>query len=119
MTPQTFVSSIKVAVAENAAKGVISQLAAPAGRNPSEAVLELSEKFRALTDEQRDFVVQIAEMAADQAAYNFLGILDGIIAVESVEAKGELKLVFETDTGSDWLNDPDQVELTYAYKGLE
>jgi hypothetical protein len=118
MNSKLFVEAIKVVVAEHATESVLAQLASPPGRRPSDEAKKNSEIFCAMNDEQKNLVGRIASIAAEQAAYNFLCLLDGISFIEDDENKGSLRLYYLNGNESILLNSEDDIELTSLYKDI-
>lgn len=116
MNTQEFVIAIKIAVYEAAAKGVIETLRKPAGRRPDPEAIELSHWFNGLKQQDRDSVARVADLAADQATYKFLSVLDGILAVEPKGPKGSLELIYDNGQTRARLNDHRTEQLTFLFK---
>lgn len=116
MKTTTFVAAIKRVVQQTAAKSTVSLLEKPAGRQPSSENLRLSAWFNGLSSEDQAMVKSVVDLAAGQATYNFLLVLDGLLAIEDGQEKGRLDLFFVKNGARTWLNDPASEELTVLYK---
>lgn len=119
MNPKLFVQAIKLVVAQHAAKAVLGQLESPSGRQPPEEVEKRSERFHAFNDEEKKFIEQVVSISAEQAAYNFLCVLDGISFIEDDIKKGLLQLYYVKDGKSALLNSEEDIELTSLYKSIK
>jgi hypothetical protein len=113
MNAKQFVQAVRVAVHKSAAKGTIDALLKPPGRRPNPELVMRSEWFNRLKPVDRDFVARIADMAAEQATYNFLLALDGAIALEPAGPKGTFELSFDDGERRVLLNDG---QLSFLFK---
>jgi hypothetical protein len=114
-----FIRAIRAAVHRNAAKGIVEVLHGPSGRRPERRLVELSQWFRGLSQEDRDAVARVADLAADQATYNFLLVLDGLLPIEPAGPKGRLELIYDDGTTRTRLNGKDVGELSASFKKTE
>jgi hypothetical protein len=116
MNQDEFVRAVKTVVRDAAAAGVIRSLQRPPGRKPDLRVTQLSERFLKLSASDRDFIMEVAALAADQAAYNFLLALDGLVGLAPPAEQGRFKLLYQTPAASVELNDPAATELSALFK---
>jgi hypothetical protein len=92
MTPDVFVRAIIQVVAESSALGVLHQLRKPSGRTPAEVERVLSTWFTSLDGQGQERVREIVERTAKQATYNFLLVIDGLLAIEKPGPKSKVAL---------------------------
>jgi hypothetical protein len=116
MKAEDFVEAVRIAVYEDAVKGIIDYLRKPPGRRPDPQSVELSAWFNRLKSADRDALEKVADLAARQATYNFLLVLDGLVAIEDVGPKGELELIFRKGKTRLRLNDKSGEQLTALFK---
>ena len=116
MNSEAFVKAIKKAVCETAADGTIKLLQRPPGRRPDAQLVALSDWYLGLSSLDRANVAKAVGMAADQATYNFLSALDGLLAIEPMGPKGRLELFHRNGNEATLLNSDDEEELTILYK---
>ena len=76
-TEEDFVESIYENVYMSSVRGVITILKQPPGRNPRKSLVEMSEWFLALSQEDRAMAVRVMCQVADSAVFGFLCVLDG------------------------------------------
>lgn len=119
MTPEEFVHAIDVVVRKAAAAGTMEILQKPPGRRPGPDLAELSWWFRGLGPDDRAAVSRVASLASDQATYNFLLVLDGLLAVEPAGEKGSLGLYYEKDDVRVQLNAEDDKQLSFLFRDIE
>src|SRR5437879_6243404 len=93
MTSEEFVAVIKRIVFRGAISDVLKNLQDPPGREPELNDVVLAQWFHKLPSDQRQLVSRVVELAAYQATYNFLLILDGLAAIERVGEKGKLEVI--------------------------
>lgn len=116
MNAQDFVEVVKTAVYGGAVKGTLDVLQRPPGRCPDASLIELNQWFSRLGAEDHRKLIQVIELAADQASYNFLLVLDGLLAVEPAGKKGELELSYSDGITRTRLNSENAVELSSLFK---
>ena len=118
MNAEDFVKAIRTAVCNAAANGTVEILKHPPGRKPVAELTRLSDFYHRLSPEDRENVAGVADLVADQATYNFLLILDGLLAVEPVGAKGRLDLLYDDGVARTRLNDVNKDHLSSLFKQL-
>jgi hypothetical protein len=92
MTPDDFISSIKIVVHDSSVAGVVETLEHPAGRRPQQRLVELSRWFKALPPGDRARVEQVIQLAVHSGIFGMLSVLDGVSAIEDAPDKGRLEL---------------------------
>src|SRR6266508_6087363 len=115
MTAQEFVDTLKVVVSKAAAKGVLDTLQKPPGRSPKPELVKLSHWFQNISPEDRESVSRVAELATDQALYNFLLVLDGLLRFDPSESDGRLELFYDNAETRTQLNGEEAEELTALF----
>lgn len=115
MTPEEFVEVVVRDVYEAAWRGAESNMMAPPGRHPSEALMGLSRWHAALSPSAQQMVASAMRSAADHAVFGLLALLDGSRRVAS---GGRVRLVLEArdPQGSVLLNDPPAADLHDLYR---
>lgn len=68
------------------------------GRRPPQALIEQSEWYKALDDDQKRIVASIIHDVAHFAVFNFLCVIDGVSAIEDGPDTGHLELHSVKDT---------------------
>lgn len=116
MNSTMFVAAIKRAVQQTALNSTVSLLEKPSGRGPSPESVSLSTWFKSLSSEDQTVVKRVVAMAAGQATYNFLLVLDGLLSIADGDDKGRLDLFFVRNERRILLNDPSNEELTVLFK---
>jgi hypothetical protein len=118
MTRQEFVEALKIQTSDAAVFGTEANLERPPGRRPRERDVKLAQWYGGLSDAERPFVRAAIQEAAELAVFSFLGILDGISAIENGPNKGELRLLYRKDEEELLLNDPRDEFLHDMYNAL-
>jgi hypothetical protein len=116
MDAQEFVFNFRLAVEQTAIRSVLSALESPSGRQPEARVIQLSKWFNDLGGRGQEMLAEALRLAAEQTSYNVLLVLDGSLAIESAQDKGQLELFYVNADGRTRLNDPDGEELTVLFK---
>lgn len=117
MNANEFIKVVRIAVYSAAVNGTVDVLEHPPGRKPSEDIVELSRWYNGLSVEDRECVSRVAKISAGQAVYNFLLILDGLLAIESSSPKkGRLELLYNDGLKLIRLNDDNVCQLSSLFK---
>ena len=111
MKSDEFVEVVRAVVLESSVKSVDSLLRQPPGRKPKPELVELAKWFSGLSEEHHTKVIDVARLAAHQAVFGLLAVIDGARAIESSPVKGRLELKYVSQTGSRILNDPNGPQL--------
>jgi hypothetical protein len=119
MNGTDFVNAVKIAVQSGAQKGVVASLENPPGKRPDPELLSMSNWYKSLPAEDQTRIHHLVGMATRQTVYNFLLVLDGLLAIENTERKGEVLLQYEEDGRRIRLNDPRSEFLSTVFKNLE
>lgn len=106
MTVEEFVQAVKRAMSNNV-PGLIKFIEKPPGRSPSQSSLRISRFYNGLNDVDKKIFQEALELAVGQSIDNFLCILDGSLAIESGEKKGDLELFYNDGENRTRLNDPE------------
>lgn len=111
MTPEEFINALRKVVLERCAKNTLAVIEKPPGRRPSTELLEANAWLETLSEADRTKLRTVASMAAHQAVFGVLAVLDGARVVEDTSEKGGFRLTF-VKGGVEWeLNPPDGVPL--------
>jgi hypothetical protein len=107
MNAEEFIEGIQINVYKSAIKGVVKNLSDPPGRKPRKDLVELSTWFNQLTDEDREQVAGAVRLAAYQATFGMMAVLDGVRVIDDRQTEFYLR----TDTGILLNEDHDLHEL--------
>lgn len=119
MTSEEFVKRVQIAVYESTIKGALSLLEKPPGRRPSPGLVELSQWFNELSAEDKEHVRAAIQLAAGNAVFGMLVVLDGERSIrEADEPLGLLELRHNTEGQSVLLNDPEGEPLHDIFRAL-
>jgi hypothetical protein len=119
MKPEDFVTAIRKAVHEASIEGMEASLVRPPGRRPHEKLRKLSSWFNALSEIDRQNTVEVIRLSVHASIMNMLSVLDGVIAVESIPDKGEIRLIFVKDGKVAKLNDTKATEMLHDIYQLQ
>src|SRR5260221_293432 len=92
MTPEEFIVKIRQVVYESAINGTLSLIRKPPGRRPPENLAVLSRWFIQLSDADKKIFGDAVALAAHQATFGMLAVLDGVRQVDDGPTKGTLEL---------------------------
>lgn len=118
MTREEFIRVVKIQTSDSAVSGTIAGLRQPAGRKPNERDVVLSEWFNRLSSHDQIMVEQSLRKAAELAIFSFLGVIDGISAIEDDDEKGELVLLYKRNNETTLLNDSSAESLHDEYNWI-
>lgn len=113
-----FVHAIKIQTSDAAVKGVIRCLTNPPGRKPNEHLLQLSEWYNQMDDQDQSMLRKAIREAAEMAVFEFFCVLDGVSVIEDTPEKGELVLHYTKGTEKLLLNNPRGEELHNLFNAL-
>ena len=118
MNSEKFVEIIRKVLVNDSETSVISNLEEPPGRKPSQELVEMSNRYNQLNENDKTAVGKIIKESVETAIFGFLCILDGVSAIEN-ENKGELKLYYENKDVQVLLNDPDEEFLHDIFNAVD
>lgn len=108
MTAEEFVAGVRRVVLDAAVSDTVAIVRTPPGRRPSRELVELSGWFNALSDDDRGMVQRMLEMAARQAVFGLLSVIDGSRQVEAgTGPRGHFELRYIRDGSEETLSGPD------------
>ena len=110
MNSEEFVDAIRNVVWKSTVSSMSKLLAKSPGRSPSKELIEKSNWYNSLDEDDREMVTKIIDESARIAVFGFLCVLDGARAIEDGD-KGLLKLYFEKDGNQILLNDQNRQAL--------
>jgi hypothetical protein len=111
MKADHFIIRIKKVVYESAVSGTISLIRKPPGRRPPENLAALSQWFTQLPEAEKVLLQSAIALAAHQATFGMLAVLDGVRQIDDAAQKGTLELRYVKNDRSVILNDPDSEPL--------
>jgi hypothetical protein len=115
MDAHEFIDAIKLTVEESALETIKSNLSNPPGKKPDVSLVKMSQWFNALSERDKEMVLNVAREAAKSTLFGFFCVLDGVRTLENDYNKGELKLYFEKNGEQKLLNDTDGELLHELY----
>lgn len=116
MTPPEFVKLIHFLVDNSARSGAKELLKHPPGRNPGDTILNISQWYIKLLEQDRANVDAVIDIASNLSTYKFLALLDGLARIDEGEIPGRLKLYYERDGIEHLLNDENDEFLSSLIK---
>lgn len=119
MTADQFVATAREIAERGAVRGVLDVLRRPPGRKPPRTLVELSDWFNGLSDDQGEKVERAIALGAQQALYNLLLVLDGTLPVSSDQRVQRFELYAEDEVGRTLINDNSAIELSAIFKSLD
>ena len=117
MTPSEFVKAIQKVIGEGTPTSTIEAIKSPPGRRPDSELLELSSWYLSLPVEHQSQINKLIRWTCDLAAFQFLCVIDGVVAIEDIGDKGHLELTYIKDDQRLILNEPESDFLHDLYKG--
>ncbi len=116
MTPDNFVSLIKVAVEIGAKDDIIENLNEPPGRKPDPELLKNSEWYLSLNEEEKERLKSIVSESVSEALFGFFSVLDGVRSISESGKVNNLKLYHVENNKKVLLNDQSKKYLHDIYK---
>ena len=104
MSPQEFIEAVRIVVSNDRGKKTAAMLENPPGRKGADLYKEVSRWFKSLSLKDKEFVAEAMQIAAEDAVFGLLTVLDGAAAIEPRGPKGELELYFVKDGKKTHLN---------------
>ena len=95
---------------------LVRAIQSPPGRKPEPMLMALSQFYNSLPIEQRQLFKKGMELAAKQSINNILNVLDGAMAIEDSDTKGELLLIYDDGTQRIRLNAPEATPLSEIFR---
>jgi hypothetical protein len=111
MTPDQFINSVRQVVYESAIEGTLSLISKPPGRKPPENLTTVSNWFRQLSENDQEIFKHAIAIAAHQATFGLLAVLDGVRPIEDSSVKGTLELHYVRNNQRTLLNAPNAEAL--------
>jgi hypothetical protein len=97
MSPQEFVDAVRQVVSNQMGNKLAKMFENPSGGKPSDSLQRQSRWFNSLSAEDKSFVIEAMQTAAEHATFGVLCVIDGVRAIEPQGPKGELELYFVKD----------------------
>lgn len=105
MDDAAFIEAVRKHVFGSAVEDVISQMASPSGRQPAEAVTQLSRWYNDQDEDAKMRIRQCVTQGAHSALFGLFCVLDGVRLIHEDLRHGQLRLVLQTDTQEIVLSD--------------
>lgn len=118
MDQVNFVQLVKKVVTEDTIKSVEELITNPPGRSPQKRLVDLSNWFKGLSEEDKERLRELIKDSANSAVFGFLCAIDGVRSIDNPGDKGRLLLYYEKNGDRVLLNDPDQDFLHDIYNSL-
>lgn len=117
MDQEEFVEVIKMVVRDSSTNGFQKKLENPPGRSPDKKLIDLSNWYNTLDEQQKLNVKGIIAMAVDESVFGFLCVLDGVrsIAENLEDSDAYLKLTYVNGVTENVLNNPNDDYLHDLY----
>jgi hypothetical protein len=104
MSPEEFVSALRVHVMRAAVDDTIDAIVNPPGRKPATELTQLSTWFRGLDEADRSMLRRAFVEVSHIAVFGVLAVLDGVRPVDEHQPPGALELWYEGREGRTKLN---------------
>lgn len=119
MNSEKFVDEIiKERVKIESIESVLRLLEKPGGRHPNKDIIENSNWYNDLSENDKIFVRRVISKAVDMTLFAFLGMLDGIGFINN-NGDYELYYIDKKTKERILLNNPDEMELHALYNAVE
>lgn len=92
MIAENFAEAVKLAVIDTNALDLATCYENPPGRKPSQRLLDNSNWYRSLSEQDRSQVVEVMKDASHSAVFGLFCVLDGVRPVEDTVIKGHFKI---------------------------
>lgn len=120
MNPNQFIKLIKSVVVNNSQKALLEILENPPGRNPNKDLINTSNWFHNLSIEDKNHINWIISQASEQAAFNFLCLLDGVVGIDNESENEYFELNYvDNQSRKILLNDSDDEYLHDIFNQLD
>jgi hypothetical protein len=87
-----FVEAIRLTVEQPSINDCINSYEDPPGRKPSKELLEISNWYKSMSEQDREMLRKVLADAVGSSIFGFFCVLDGVRAIEDSPEKGELEL---------------------------
>jgi hypothetical protein len=115
MNQEEFIEAIKISVEKSSLKIMETFLTKPLGRNPAKRLINLSNWYNNLSNEDQSMVINTVKESVGACVFQFLCVLDGVKIIENGEDKGRLVLYYQKNNVITELNGPNQEFLHEIY----
>ena len=116
MTPEEFISLIKIAIESGANEAVIENLQEPLGRKPDSELVKNSEWFISQDKEGKERIESIISDTVSETVFGFLSVLDGVRSISEAGKTNSLELHHIENGHKILLNDQSKQYLHDIYK---
>ena len=106
MDVSEFVQVIRQQVEQPAVDGCLKNYRNPPGRRPSESLVQLSDWYKSLADEDKTMLERAMRDSVNEAIFGFFCVLDGVRVIENGEEQAELELWHVKQGVRTRINDP-------------
>ena len=116
MNTEEFINAIKTVVVNGSIESMHETLNRPPGKKPVQDLVELSDWFNKLNDENKRMLLKVIKQSVEMSVFSFLCILDGVTAIEDDQIKGRLTLHYEKNNIKKLLNDSNEEYLHNLFR---
>ena len=116
MTPEEFISLIKIAIESDTIDGVIKNLNTPPGRAPNTELLKNSKWYASLNEPGKERIESIISDAVTETIFGFLSVIDGVRSISETGKTNSLELNHIENGKTTLLNDETKEYLHDIYK---
>lgn len=118
MSSEEFAKALKEQGSDAAIRITLQNLQKPPGKRPKPEMVQRSEWFTRLSENEREMLGQTIREAAENAVFGVLAVLDGARVVEDSKEKGDFELYYTRGKDKTLLNDEARTPLHDLYNGL-
>ena len=116
MNQQDFISAIKTVGCESVVSAILDELCDQREKRGNSGIASIRTWYQGMEPQQRQLLVELVRDTAEQATYNLLLVLDGLLTIEPPGEKGALELYFVKGRERVLLNPSDGEQLTSLFK---
>jgi len=111
MDRKKFIDIVKSVVRDAAINSTVRILKNPPGRHPNAELIEKSNWFNSLSDQDRIMVEKIVAGVAHHTVFGMLAVIDGARVIDEAQEKGDLELYYVKGDRKVRLNPPESEPL--------
>ena len=115
MNVSEFVDAIRLTVERAAVDDCLEQYVAPAGRKPSADLIQLSDWYNSLSDNDKTMLRKAMSDAVHASLFGLFCVVDGARSIEDPQYRGEFELWYVRDGARTLINDPTENMLHDEY----
>lgn len=105
MNAELFIESINEVVRNSTISDILENLKEPPGRTPNKDLIELSQWYSNLTNEDVEYLKKVIAYSVDGGIFGLLAVIDGVRTFED-DGDGILELIYKNNSENIQLNNP-------------